>query len=157
MTRRTHPGRHAAIVALAALTLGAAPILATACGGTSSASTGHGSRDAAPAAHAVKVDLGEFKVTPSTAKGIAGRVAFQVKNTGNVPHELVVIRTNKPASDLAKGARADESGNQGETGDLKPGESKSISLKLKPGHYALICNIPGHYRSGMHTDFTVGS
>ena len=30
-----------------------------------------------------------------------------------------------------------------------------VTLSLTPGHYALICNIPGHYSSGMHTDFTV--
>ncbi len=27
--------------------------------------------------------------------------------------------------------------------------------RLKKGHYALICNLPGHYQGGMHADFTV--
>jgi uncharacterized cupredoxin-like copper-binding protein len=26
---------------------------------------------------------------------------------------------------------------------------------LPAGHYVLICNIDGHYRAGMHADFTV--
>ncbi len=26
---------------------------------------------------------------------------------------------------------------------------------LKPGHYAIVCALPGHYQSGMYTDFTV--
>jgi uncharacterized cupredoxin-like copper-binding protein len=56
---------------------------------------------------------------------------------------------------LLKGARADESGNVGETGDLQPGQAKTINLALKPGHYALICNLPGHYKAGQHIDFTV--
>jgi uncharacterized cupredoxin-like copper-binding protein len=28
-------------------------------------------------------------------------------------------------------------------------------VKLKAGHYALICNLPGHYAAGQHIDFTV--
>jgi uncharacterized cupredoxin-like copper-binding protein len=30
-----------------------------------------------------------------------------------------------------------------------------LTLNLKKGRYVLICNIPGHYKSGMHADFTV--
>jgi uncharacterized cupredoxin-like copper-binding protein len=56
---------------------------------------------------------------------------------------------------LLKGARADEAGNVGETGDLQAGASKTLRLRLKPGHYALICNLPGHYVAGQRTDFTV--
>lgn len=59
-------------------------------------------------------------------------------------------------SDLPlRNGRADESGNVGETGDLKPGTTKSVSLNLAAGHYALICNLPGHYVAGQHTDFSV--
>lgn len=110
---------------------------------------------AAVPASRVQVALREFTVTPSTTLGRAGRVTFSVDNAGTVPHEFVVIRTNKPAGALLKGARADETGNVGETGDLQPGEAKTIRLDLKPGHYALICNLPGHYAAGQHTDFTV--
>ena len=56
---------------------------------------------------------------------------------------------------LLKGARADETGNAAETGDLQAGASKTLRLKLKPGHDALICNLPGHCVAGQHTDFTV--
>jgi len=38
---------------------------------------------------------------------------------------------------------------------MQAGAGKALRLKLKPGHYALICNIPNHYSAGMHTDFTV--
>lgn len=110
---------------------------------------------AAVPASRVQVALREFTVTPSTTLGRAGRVTFSVDNAGTVPHEFVVIRRNKPAGALLKGARADETGNVGETGDLQPGEAKTIRLDLKPGHYALICNLPGHYAAGQHTDFTV--
>jgi uncharacterized cupredoxin-like copper-binding protein len=104
----------------------------------------------------VAVKLVDFKVLPSAPVGAAGRVAFRVRNSGNTTHELVVLRTNSPASSLPlKGGRADEVGNVGETGDLKVGATKTISLKLAAGHYALVCNLPGHYNLGQHTDFTV--
>lgn len=110
----------------------------------------------APAAAArIGVTLKEYSVAPSPAVGKAGRVTFNVRNSGTIPHEFVVLRTAKPAGNLLKGAEADEAGNVGEIGDLQPGQAKTLSLPLKPGHYALICNLPGHYKAGQHADFTV--
>jgi uncharacterized cupredoxin-like copper-binding protein len=106
-------------------------------------------------AHRVNVGLKEFSINPSAAQAAAGRVTFAVRNSGTVPHEFVVLRTPKSAGSLLKGASADEAGNVGETGDLAPGKAKTIALNLKPGHYALICNLPGHYKAGQHADFTV--
>jgi uncharacterized cupredoxin-like copper-binding protein len=107
------------------------------------------------AVHSLDVKLSEFVVGMSSTTAAAGKVTFAVHNGGTVPHEFVVLRTNKPASDLMKGQRADEAGNVGETGDLAVGASKTLHLNLKPGHYALICNLPGHYQAGQHVDFTV--
>jgi uncharacterized cupredoxin-like copper-binding protein len=28
-----------------------------------------------------------------------------------------------------------------------------VVADLKAGHYALVCNLPGHYKAGMHVDF----
>jgi uncharacterized cupredoxin-like copper-binding protein len=103
----------------------------------------------------VAVSLREFVVAPSRTAARAGKVTFNVRNGGKITHEFVVIRTNKPAANLLRGARADETGNVGETGDLAAGASKRLTLRLTPGHYALICNLPGHYRLGQHVDFTV--
>jgi uncharacterized cupredoxin-like copper-binding protein len=112
---------------------------------------------AAPLSRNVDVSLAQFSVSPSASRAPAGRVTFRVHNAGTITHEFVVIQTPRAASDLPiKDGRADESGNVGETGDLEPGKTKSVSLKLAAGHYALICNLPGHYLAGQHTDFTVG-
>ena len=35
------------------------------------------------------------------------------------------------------------------------GQGADLALKLPAGHYMLICNLPGHYKVGMHTAFTV--
>jgi uncharacterized cupredoxin-like copper-binding protein len=107
------------------------------------------------AAAKIAVTLREFSVGPQPAIGRAGRVTFRVRNAGRVKHEFVVLRTAKPASGLKKGSEADEAGNVGEIGDLPPGATKTLKLALKPGHYALVCNLPGHYLAGQYADFTV--
>ena len=45
--------------------------------------------------------------------------------------------------------------NVGETGDMEPGTSMTLTLDLAPGHYAVVCNLVGHYANGMHEDFWV--
>jgi uncharacterized cupredoxin-like copper-binding protein len=42
-----------------------------------------------------------------------------------------------------------------EVEDIAPGTSATLNLNLDPGAYAVICNLPGHYASGMHAAFTV--
>ena len=110
---------------------------------------------AAPAAHASAVTLSEFNVAPKPAAVAGGAVTFNVSNAGKVEHEFVVLKTSKPASDLLKGGRADEAGNVGEIGSVKPGQTKALKLNLAAGHYALICNLPGHYAAGQYADLTV--
>jgi uncharacterized cupredoxin-like copper-binding protein len=113
---------------------------------------------AAPAtlAHNVDVTLAQFAVSPTATIGAAGRLTFRVHNAGSISHELVMVKTPRAAADLPlKAGRAVENANVGETGDMQPGATKSVSVNLAPGHYALICNLPGHYLAGQHTDFTV--
>ena len=54
-----------------------------------------------------------------------------------------------------KGSEADETGAVGEVGELKPGQTKKLVLKLNKGHYALLCNLPGHYEAGQFADFYI--
>ena len=103
----------------------------------------------------IEVSLAEWSVRASRSKAKAGKVVFTVTNIGTVTHEMVVIRTAKVASRLAHGGEASEEGSVGEVSDLEPGQTKTVSLHLNRGHYALICNEPGHYKSGMYTDFVV--
>ena len=123
------------------------------------ASTGQAKHETATS-DAVGVSLGggkEFSIAPAVASTAPGAVTFHVRNDGSVTHEMVVVRTDRKAGDLASGgARADESGSAGETGDMAAGARKTLTLKLPAGHYVLLCNLPGHYAGGMYTDFTVG-
>jgi uncharacterized cupredoxin-like copper-binding protein len=106
------------------------------------------------AASTVNEKLSEFKISGgSSAK--AGAVAFKVKNVGEYPHELIVIKTKTKAAKLkTKGGTAVTTGSVGKV-EVASGKTKSLKLNLKKGHYALICNIGDHFSQGMHKDFTV--
>jgi uncharacterized cupredoxin-like copper-binding protein len=105
----------------------------------------------------VQVALTEYKIAASAVTAPAGRVTFDASNDGAIPHELVVLKTQTMAADLLKGSKVDEKGKVGELDQHALGvkAAKTLTLDLKPGHYALICNLPGHYQGGMHADFTV--
>ena len=119
-------------------------------------STGAAAPSTTPAvAKSTTAVLKEFTIAPTPAKVASGKVSFSVNNAGKIEHEFVVLRTKKPAADLLKGNEADETGNVGEISSVLPGQTKKLSLNLKAGHYALICNLPGHYKAGQHADLTV--
>jgi uncharacterized cupredoxin-like copper-binding protein len=103
----------------------------------------------------VAVQVDEFSVFPGTQGAPKGKVRFVVTNIGTIKHEFVVIKTNKPAGNLLKGKEADETGAVGEIGGVPPGQARTLNLVLKQGHYALICNLPGHYKTGQFADFYV--
>ena len=141
-----------AIAAAALMLTGAA----VGCGSSSSSSSTSTSTAAqGGGAGTVNVALSEMKIVPAPTSGKAGSVSFDVKNNGQLPHEMVVIKTDKPAGSLGKGTTVPETGSIGETGDIAAGQSKTLTLNMAKGHYALICNLPGHYVAGMYADFNV--
>ena len=103
----------------------------------------------------VAVQVDEFSVFPATQGAPTGKVKFVVTNVGKVEHEFVVLKTAKPAGNLLKGNEASESGAVGEIGGVPPGQARTLTLTLKQGHYSLICNLPGHYKTGQFADFYV--
>jgi uncharacterized cupredoxin-like copper-binding protein len=112
----------------------------------------------------VTVALNQWSITPQASQIPAGPVTFKVMNDGMMAHEFVVMRTDTSAADFHIGSFEGEQSrvnedtvgtNVGETGDMAAGANKTITIDLKPGHYVFMCNLPGHYALGMHTDFTV--
>jgi uncharacterized cupredoxin-like copper-binding protein len=118
----------------------------------------------------IQVSLGETSptqmfITLSQNTAVAGSVTFQISNDGAKKHEFVVLSTDIPAGSFpivsfeGETDRINEAApgvkNVGETGDMAAGTSKTLVLDLKPGHYALVCNLQHHYAMGMHVDFTV--
>ena len=122
------------------------------------ASAGAAKGFAGSATTTVKVTLKEFSLRPSTKLVSPGKVTFVVRNAGKVDHELVVLRTNRPAKELDLASTGDvyEVGRAGRTSQIDAGKTQKLTVTLKVGHYALICNLPGHYKAGQFADFSVG-
>lgn len=161
MTHRTiRAAVTAAAIAIAAIGLaacGSATTKTTAAKTTPAATTT--TRSAAHGPAQVAVTLSEFKIKPAVSHVAAGPVTFVVTNAGKIKHQFTIIRTDKPASAVLSKHNPDDDipGARGEISSLAPGASKHLAIKdLKPGHYALVCALPGHYQAGMYADFTVG-
>jgi uncharacterized cupredoxin-like copper-binding protein len=79
----------------------------------------------------------------------AGRITFAVRNDGSLPHEFVVLRTDRPAKGLpVRGGKAVEQGRRGRLSQIAISGSRRLTLSLRPGRYVLICNLLGHYQAG---------
>jgi uncharacterized cupredoxin-like copper-binding protein len=100
---------------------------------------------------------GTMSMTVTPASVLHGKVKFTVENTGTELHEMVVIKTNTPFDQLQVDAKnkVSEKGSAGEVSSIGKGKTKSKTLKLKAGQYALVCNIAEHYGAGMRAGFTV--
>jgi uncharacterized cupredoxin-like copper-binding protein len=156
------------IARLIALLL-AGVLLAAGCGedrGESTSTNGTGTTATEPSSTtseaesesgAIEVGLNEWKVIVEAPSVGAGPVKFEGENEGKVEHELVVLKTDTKAADLeVDGAVAKEEGeNLGEASGIAPGEKGDLEVDLEPGHYILLCNLPGHYQQGMYTDLDI--
>ena len=99
-----------------------------------------------------------IQVAPSTVT--AGDITFHIKNaSATTMHEFVIVQTDLSAEQLPMDADGnvaeDKLTSPGEKGDIAAGQSTDLTLKLPAGHYMLICNLPQHFKEGMHTSFTV--
>ena len=123
---------------------------------------------AARGANVVTVALGQtdpqhMYIHMSSTTAPAGKVSFIVTNEDTRKHEFVVLATKTPAAEFpivsfeGEANRIDEDAkgvvNVGETGDMEPGTTMVLTIDLPQGHYAVVCNLPGHYAAGMHQDF----
>ena len=93
---------------------------------------------APPQQQATTVDVTEteFKISLASTKLKPGKVTFDVKNTGKLPHDLAI--KGGPKSKL-----------------IQPGGSATLVATLKAGKYHLYCSVPGHEQAGMKLHVTV--
>ena len=97
-----------------------------------------------------------------------GTVSFVVTNAGAVKHEMVILpmAASQVAGTRPFGgdAKVDEAGSMGEASNsggsgsgegIEPGASSQVTVTLAPGRYELVCNLIGHYVSGMYRQLTV--
>jgi uncharacterized cupredoxin-like copper-binding protein len=109
----------------------------------------------------VGATLVDYSITLDKTDLPSGETTFDISNEAEQTHEFVVIKTDLAEGDLP----TDENGDVDEEGegiepvdeieDIEGGVSESLPVNLDPGAYVAICNLPGHYRQGMSTSFTV--
>jgi len=117
--------------------------------------TGH----TAKSSRVVSVGESDFHIAaPTQIK--AGNVVLRVSNQGPDRHELIVVRTDGKALPLrGDGLTVDEEAvEKREPGALEPGApggKRELAVNLAPGRYVFICNMEGHYMSGMRHEVVV--
>ena len=99
----------------------------------------------------VGVTLGDMWVKTPTPTAKAGKVTFNVTNTGATMHQFA-IGADPLTMDGAEPAAAAAIA-KGEM--LHTGDTETVSADLKPGKYVLYCLMGGHYAAGQHIPFTV--
>jgi uncharacterized cupredoxin-like copper-binding protein len=115
---------------------------------------------ATPGPGALVVTEHDFALATSATTVSSGNVALNITNQGPSSHELLAFRTDLPQDQLPLGAdgriNEDALTKVVDTGtDLNAGTQRSLSAALTPGRYVLVCNLPGHYKLGMHSVLTV--
>jgi uncharacterized cupredoxin-like copper-binding protein len=97
--------------------------------------------------------MGEFFFKPQDVTVAAGEVKITAPNIGKVEHELVLLKTDQNPADLKqKNGEVDEEAypSPGEIPEVAAGKTGKKTVSLKAGKYAMICNLPGHYKGGMY-------
>ena len=127
------------------------------CGASPDSAAVASARAEAPASgHAITVKATEFAFAPMALTAKAGSVKLTLVNAGTVEHELLVLKgAGDPAAMKVSGGRVSEHGAVGEVSETAPGATRSATLELAPGRYAIVCNVPGHYQGGMRGTLTV--
>ena len=113
--------------------------------------------DASPST--VRVVERDFHITVVHGRLTAGTVVFRVTNRGPDEHEFIVVRADHGLPMRPDGITLDEEAlEKSIVGAIEPapaGETNVLRLSLKPGRYALVCNMFGHYMGGMHAPLLV--
>lgn len=151
----------AAATATTAAATAATTAAATATTAASTAATTAASGGGTASASTAVVTLDEYTVATGALK--AGAVSFSVKNDGEFPHELIIVKADSFES-LAKssGGGVDESKATivAKTERIEGGKTESLTATLEAGKYVFVCNLGSggnnHAVKGQHLDVTVG-
>jgi uncharacterized cupredoxin-like copper-binding protein len=111
---------------------------------------------------------GAMRLSTDHATVASGTTSFLATNFGSRSHELVIL----PLPDsqivgtrpIGGDGKIDEAGSLGEASNtcgegtgqgIVPGATSWVTINLTPGRYELVCNLPGHYASGMYSQLSV--
>ena len=120
----------------------------------------------------VSMDMGSMmRLMPMWTRVASGTVTIDLINRGTMPHEVLIypLAPGEVAGQRTVGGndRVDEAGVLGEVepvcdqsvtvDGIAAGNLGRVTLRLQPGRYEIVCNLPGHYSSGMFETIVVQS
>lgn len=91
----------------------------------------------------------------------SGTIAFDITNwSRSVVHEMLIVSVDGSDAPLPYDYNKLKVPEEqlkvlGDSGELAPNASKTMTVELAPGSYILLCNVVGHYAAGMAVAFTV--
>lgn len=125
---------------------------------TTTAQSSTSTTAAAGGAGATEIDMGDYFYDPKDVTVSAGPVTITAPNVGDLPHELVLAKTDDDPADLPTVSDGSVDEEQldvpGEIPEIEAGESGTGEFDLAAGSYVMFCNIPGHYAEGMYGSLT---
>jgi uncharacterized cupredoxin-like copper-binding protein len=137
--------RNAIGVGLGAAALAAAAVVAgcgsSGGGGGSSSTPSHSASSGTAGGTQVQAKLTDFHVALSQMSFKPGTYTFVASNQGQRVHSLEI--EGQGAEQRLKAT-------------LQPGQSGTVKITLKSGHYVVYCPVDGHKKLGMKMDITVG-
>ena len=130
-------------------------VLLTACGGTTSPTTGPSATKPTPTT--VTVTLTDFKIASDlTQFKVRVPYHFVVTNKGATEHELMIAPPMTPGMTMEQ---IDDT-QLFEASDLEVGQTKTVDYTFQAsalkGKWEFACHEPGHYEAGMKLPVTVG-
>jgi uncharacterized cupredoxin-like copper-binding protein len=141
-----------------ALTLSGLLVLVGAACSAQAAAQPAAAKPAAPQAPSLTRDVivgeGDMFLDSSVTTVASGKVTFTVTNIGAIQHEFVIVSGDPTGTKGDEPGRVSEANHIGgaegpEIGNINPGGTKTLSANFAPGTYTVMCNLPGHYASGM--------
>ena len=82
----------------------------------------------------VEVTLGEWFIEPKQIDIAGGTVSFKITNTGNSPHDFVILNGGQ---EVAKSKV------------LNKNQTDTLTVDLPAGSFTTVCDIAGHKEAGM--------
>jgi hypothetical protein len=94
----------------------------------------------------------------------AGRLVFEIRNTGRLSHELVVVVLPEDVPPIDEQLHSENRiviPNIASIAPQPPGGRGTFAVDLEPGRYALLCFVrepdgEPHALKGMNSEFTIG-
>jgi uncharacterized cupredoxin-like copper-binding protein len=108
------------------------------------------------------ITLSEYSIMTEVPSAPAGDITFDVVNTGDEVHEMIVFKSDLDTAALPTSADNPDEVDEDAVGeyiggfeDVQSATAASGTLVLAPGRYILLCNLNKHYQNGMVATFEV--